>query len=298
MRKHIHEILVPDRFLKKRSKATHHSALLGYSVFLISLIILSKVFVVNFSNVLGYADNVTVADLLKYTNDKRTTKNLRPLKLNKTLSKAAYYKALDMFDKDYWAHVAPDGKEPWDFIINSGYEYTYAGENLAVDFNDSFSIVNAWDNSLSHRANLMNDKYIDIGFAVVDGELSGRKTTLVVQMFGYPRYSKPSTLASNDIKTNEPIDPTGSVANKVVGENLFEVHNFSAGQVLSYADFFNASKFIALFLGLFLALLFAIDGYYIYRLKIYRVSGHTILHILFLAFAIIGIWYTNIGLVL
>ena len=38
--------------------------------------------------------------------------------------------------------------------------------------------------SPTHRANIMNSKYNEIGIAVIDGTLEGYETTLVVQMFG------------------------------------------------------------------------------------------------------------------
>jgi hypothetical protein len=89
-----------------------------------------------------------------------------------------------MFARDYWAHVSPQGVQPWHFITQSNYAYRYAGENLARDFSDPDSVIKAWIASPSHRDNLLNPKYQDIGVAVVDGKLGGRDTTLVVQFFG------------------------------------------------------------------------------------------------------------------
>jgi uncharacterized protein YkwD len=91
-----------------------------------------------------------------------------------------------MFANDYWAHVAPDGTTPWSFIKSSGYAYTTAGENLARDFNDTGAMVEAWMNSASHRENIVNAKFKEIGVAVVNGTLQGVETTLVVQLFGAP----------------------------------------------------------------------------------------------------------------
>ena len=50
-------------------------------------------------------------------------------------------------------------------------------------------MVDAWMNSPTHRANIMNPRYEEIGIAVVDGLLNGIETTLVVQMFGTPTTS-------------------------------------------------------------------------------------------------------------
>ena len=64
-----------------------------------------------------------------------------------------------MIAKNYWAHNAPDGASPWSFFKNVGYRYLYAGENLARDFGDSASVVNAWMNSPTHRDNLLSGRY-------------------------------------------------------------------------------------------------------------------------------------------
>jgi len=90
-----------------------------------------------------------------------------------------------MFAKDFWAHIAPDGTTPWKFILDSGYKYLYAGENLAKDFQTSDDVVAAWMASkMGHRENILNTHYNEIGVAVVNGTLGGFQTTLVVQMFG------------------------------------------------------------------------------------------------------------------
>jgi len=281
-------LFLPHNDEKNRSFVLQHSSLAGFAFFIFSLIVASHFLVLSVPNILGYATNIFTSDLLTDTNKMRTNRNLKPLKLNATLSKAAEAKANDMFAKNYWAHVSPDGTEPWDFITSYGYDYIYAGENLAVDFSDSQKVVDAWYNSPSHRENLLNTHYTEIGFAVVNGELQGRKTTLVVQMFGFSR----SELASAELSPE--------VSIPVVDSKPFvkSLAIKSEGKVLNSSDVFNASRYIAIILGLFLTAFFAIDGYYVRKMRIFRVSGHTILHILVLLLAIAGIWYTSIGLVL
>jgi hypothetical protein len=267
--------------------------------------------------VLGYAENVKIPDLLSFTNKMREERGLKGLTISTALSKAAEAKANDMIEKDYWAHTSPDGKEPWDFIISSGYDYLYAGENLAVDFNNSESVVNAWYDSSSHRKNLLSDKYTEIGFAVVNGEFEGRKTTIVVQMFGYPRTS-PATVSSVSTSVAEIIPETVPAVENVMPAEVKQeavqqeksapvpavrpesimTNITNAGAVLNTADVFNVSRFMAIVLGLFVTVIFAIDGYYIKQTGVFRISGHTILHILMLIAAVAGIWYTQIGLVL
>lgn len=299
-------LFLPHQESKKRSILLRHPSLGGIAVFLLTMLFISHSVIVGRFGVLGYADNISVGDLLKDTNAMRAENGVKSLKLNESLSRAAKAKAEDMFKNNYWAHTSPTGKEPWDFIIASGYEYLYAGENLAVDFNNSDSVVEAWFESPSHRENLLNSKYTDIGFAVVNGELEGRKTTLIVQMFGYPRVTSPSVSqpgANTEVVNGQSEPPFGLIVGDT-NSNLesqtltIASANPQTGQVLNASDVLNMSRSLAVILGLFLTGLFALDGYYVHRLGILRLSGHTILHILVLVLAIGGIWYTSVGLIL
>lgn len=137
--------------------------------------------------VLGYATSISVGDLHTLSNQERTQAGLKAYSLNSKLNNAAYAKAQDMFADDYWAHTAPDGTQPWHFISAAGYSYVAAGENLAKDFNTSSGVVSAWMNSSGHRANIMSSTYKDVGYAVVNGNLSGEDTTLVVAMYAAPQ---------------------------------------------------------------------------------------------------------------
>src|SRR5260221_9241038 len=134
--------------------------------------------------VLGYAAQISTNDVIKFTNEKRAEAGLTSVTFNQALTDAALEKGHYMIDHDFWAHVAPDGTEPWFFFQKHGYKYRYAGENLARDFSGAQSAVDAWMASPSHRENMLSPKYKDIGVAVVEGDLSGSDTTIVVQLFG------------------------------------------------------------------------------------------------------------------
>jgi hypothetical protein len=143
--------------------------------------------------ILGYASSILPEQVVTGTNNERTKQELTPLATNQILTEAAAAKANHMFANNYWAHIAPDGTTPWVFIKNAGYTYSVAGENLARDFGDTDSMVKAWMDSPTHKENIMNPKYTEIGVAVVDGVLQGEETTLVVQMFGSPQNRQPKT---------------------------------------------------------------------------------------------------------
>lgn len=140
-----------------------------------------------FDNILGYASDISVSQVVELTNQERAKSGLGQLTLNAQLSQAANEKAKDMFSNQYWSHTSPSGLEPWDFITGAGYSYRVAGENLARDFSTTRNMVDAWMASPTHRDNIMHSRYQEIGVAVVNGTLNGVETTLVVQMFGAPR---------------------------------------------------------------------------------------------------------------
>lgn len=133
--------------------------------------------------ILGTA-TFSARQIIDLTNVKRQQYGLPPLDINSQLSHAAATKAGDMFANDYWAHNSPSGKTPWSFITSADYRYLAAGENLARDFTNPEAVVTAWMNSPSHRTNLLDENFREIGVAVASGKLGGREGTLVVQMFG------------------------------------------------------------------------------------------------------------------
>ncbi|MFN7088514.1 MAG: CAP domain-containing protein [Candidatus Paceibacteria bacterium] len=125
--------------------------------------------------------------IISSTNIQRLANGIPTLNENPVLTQAAYQKAQDMLAKKYFAHTSPDGKTPWYWFLKNGYEFSYAGENLAIDFFESEDVVRAWMESNTHRANILNENYKDIGVAVVAGDIEGRETTLVVQLFASPK---------------------------------------------------------------------------------------------------------------
>jgi len=134
--------------------------------------------------VLAYASDITPLDLFNQTNQQRAQNGLPPLRLDARLNQSAALKAQNMFAENYWAHVSPSGIQPWYWFQQAGYPYTYAGENLAKDFDTTAGAMEGWMNSPGHRANILNPNYTDVGFAVQNGTLLGEQTTLVVAHYG------------------------------------------------------------------------------------------------------------------
>jgi hypothetical protein len=102
------------------------------------------------------------------------------------LTVAAQDKANDEATKGYFAHTSPQGLTPWYWFQQVGYNFDYAGENLAVNFSDSEDVTTAWMNSPEHRANILNTDFTQIGIAAAQGVYEGEPTTFVVEEFGTP----------------------------------------------------------------------------------------------------------------
>lgn len=134
----------------------------------------------------GQAAAVVSAVLVDLANGDRVSQSLGTLRINPLLTTAAQAKADDMAAKSYFAHTSPKGKDSWYWFKEAGYAFTYAGENLAVDFSDSVDVESAWMNSPTHRENLLDPHFTEIGIALAQGTFNGHATTFVVQMFGAP----------------------------------------------------------------------------------------------------------------
>jgi hypothetical protein len=127
-------------------------------------------------------------------NSSRIDNQTPALKENMLLAAAAKLKAEDMAKRGYFAHNSPDGITPWYWLDKVGYTYSYAGENLAINFFDSQDVNNAWMNSPSHRANILSNKYSEMGIGIASGAYQGRETTFIVEFFGRPQVAKATVL--------------------------------------------------------------------------------------------------------
>ena len=151
-------------------------------------------------NIISYADsNIPSADAktaISLVNNLRVERNLEPLKWNSRLANAASDKATDLIGNGYFDHISPTGKTPWEFILKDGYNYKFAGENLAIDFSNVTDATVAWKNSPSHYANIVSGKYSEFGFAEITGEIDGKQSKIYVEMFGSEMSSYDRAFAS------------------------------------------------------------------------------------------------------
>lgn len=295
-----------------RARLIKNSALFLYVVVLLSF----QLYLYRLSpHVLGFATNVTATDLYNLTNQERSNSGLPTLIVNPKLEQAAYNKAQDMFAKNYWAHYAPDGSTtPWQFILQAGYNYQYAGENLARDFDTSASVVTAWMASPSHRDNILNVNYRDFGIAAVNGTLGGEETTLVVQMFGspttlaaVPAASSQSSSPSTPTSQNQGQEPQAKVVNgPVEGEmavsqptGLATAQATPLEQILRTLNPISSPKTVPLGFGFFLLGLFAFDEITVLKSGVardgFKRTEENLAHMVILGLLMVVVWLTKAG---
>jgi len=267
---------VPHKETKKRAKLLHHKYFYLYSSIFVVLFLIFNVSKTIKPGVLGYSSEIKVRELLTETNKRREAEGKKPLVINQKLSEAAKLKADYMFKKNFWAHTAPDGTQPWDFILKEGYEYSYAGENLARNFYYSKEVVDAWMNSPTHKENLLSENYDEVGFAVENGVLDGYETTLVVQFFGRPKNLSLITSKSDQERYLSSLNE--KVTMGVATEKSSTIDIPSLFRYISFT-----------ILGFVLAL-FLLDIYYSKTRGIDKFTGHTAAHIIVLAMTVVSVY--------
>lgn len=186
VRHHARRVLVPHKGNQYRPHLIRAQGLIAVLVIALIAQVMYGFFTTGQLSVLGRVSNIQTVDLLTDTNKEREAQGLSDLTLNDKLSQAAFLKAQNMFAEQYWAHVSPSGIQPWKWFGDVNYNYSYAGENLAKNYPTAGATVAAWMNSATHRENILKGEYSDVGFAVVDGQLNGQSTTLVVALYGAP----------------------------------------------------------------------------------------------------------------
>jgi len=194
------------------------------SIFILLFLLIKVVFSFNLILVRQsslFAD-ISAQEIFKLTNEIRQQYGLSPVIENSLLNQAAKYKAEDMLQNSYFSHYSPAGISPWHWIEKADYDYYYAGENLAMNFLDSEEVVRGWFNSPSHKENLLNANYQEMGIAVISGDFNkeGINRILVVQLFGSERYKATVPIA---LAQEQKIVQEKEIKSEVLAEQQNEV---------------------------------------------------------------------------
>jgi uncharacterized protein YkwD len=127
-------------------------------------------------------------------NAQRARLGVRPLRLDRRLSRAARRHARDMARRNYFSHDSLGGASFVDRIRRAGYlrrarSWT-VGENLAWGTgrrSSPRSILAGWMNSPGHRANILNGSFSELGIGLAKGAPirgGGRRAATYATDFG------------------------------------------------------------------------------------------------------------------
>lgn len=306
-------LLLPGYSNNQKAKILHSESIVVFALLLILGRFVINSFPIIGINVLGYASQISTDEVIRLTNLKREAAGVPTLKYNAQLAAAARAKGEDMINRDYWAHVSPDGTQPWKFFSDAGYKYRYAGENLAKDFSSPDSAVEAWMASPSHKENLLSSKYDEVGIAVVEGDLNGEDTTIIVQLFG-KRYDTSIASATTNVSaktqttsgstpvvvltvtpTMAPATPTPTVKPQGEIAATYERTTSSPTPFQVLISPFSTKKGFSAAATTVLLLTFGVDAVYLAKRKVTRVGGRTLAHIIFLSVILLIIVFVQAG---
>ncbi|MCS7317679.1 MAG: CAP domain-containing protein [Candidatus Dojkabacteria bacterium] len=222
--------------------------------FTTTIIVLCCIFVVTVNNILVVnvsaqhnTDIINYQNLLDSHNNIRQTYGLSKLKMNSKLNLSAKLKAEAMMITNCWSHYCPDNKSPWEFFIQSGYDYTIAGENLAEGFYKITDMFKAWLNSKSHKENIINNKFTEIGFGITYGNFQNKQNNiLVVVHFGNRKdYNsniekqkiKIITPSNHEVFTTSNINITGEIHEDIQKVRIYNNNEYKGDAKISNGTF-------------------------------------------------------------
>jgi len=293
-------LFVPHESNNQKAKILHSGSLYLIAVFLIGFQLFVGYAARTFPQVLGYAANIAPSEVIRLTNEKRAQSGLAPVTENSSLDAAALAKGQDMLAKGYWAHFAPDGTSPWSFFVKFGYKYKYAGENLARDFSSASSAFDAWMNSPTHKENILNPNYREIGIGVVEGSLAGADTTIIVQFFGTTLSGAPAIPVAKAKEVPTTKAAVAPVATPIPVTPTPTPSPTPAPKIASFAftSPFTITKNVSLAVTGILLLVLSIDLIVVRRKRIARIGGRTLAHLAFLGMILAVILILKAGQVI
>lgn len=287
-----------------RAKLLHNSGLLAVIGILFAGNLFLRLLDDPRLHILGFTSSVTIDEVVRATNQERLSAGLKPLAYNEQLADAARRKAANMFEENYWAHNSPSGKSPWTWIKAAGYNYTFAGENLAKDFGDTSRMISAWMASPTHRDNIVSTKYQEIGVAVVPGTILGNETVLVVQLFGTANAgvavapASPTPAPVQIAQVTAPAQPLSQAVPNIAQDQEVVLAPSPLPTTQPRFNQFDLARALSLgTTGLFILVLI-IDLYLAHSRRLSRRVGNNWAHIIFINLILLATTIVNAGKIL
>jgi len=112
--------------------------------------------------------------LFQELNDYRIENGLEPLTYSTRLESVIDDQVYDLWARNYFDHVNPDGLSPADRALEGGFCHGYVGENIAAGQRSIPRVMTAWKESPPHNANMLEPGYAHVGigsFTAPNGRL-------------------------------------------------------------------------------------------------------------------------------
>jgi uncharacterized protein YkwD len=93
----------------------------------------------------------------------------------------------DMVALNFFSHTGSSGGTVGSRATAAGYIWSTVGENIAAGQPDMASVVAAWMASPGHCANIMNNRFRDIGLVCVSGNANNTYRTYWTMTLGAAR---------------------------------------------------------------------------------------------------------------
>lgn len=207
----LHHTFIPHDHNDNYPHGFRPKALLSYTAALVAVkLIATGILFISFPNP-GFVSQEIISKVFTLTNQSRAEEGLEPLVLNSALIESAQLKADDMIEKGYFSHYTPEGNPPWFFIDENKYSYEVAGENLAMNFTAANTVHKAFLASPSHKKNILDSRFEEVGFAIANGEIEGKQTQVLVEFFGKPQAPLPTPTPAAIARVEDPIPTTDSI---------------------------------------------------------------------------------------
>ncbi len=229
----LRDLFIPCKQNGYSPKSLHPKRLAFHAFSALAVKAIMILFVVSYPFTAWLTPDIAVEQsrkIISLTNDLRSGLSLSSLTEDQKLDQAAYAKIKDMFLSQYFAHTNPSGNGLDFFLGKAGYEYSVAGENLAMGYSDANDVLKAWEESPSHYSNLVDKYFTNIGVGMADDIFNGKETVFIAQYFG-----RPTNVAVAPVKDVEPVKKEVSVAtvSKTAPGAVLAAESASNEQILS-----------------------------------------------------------------
>jgi uncharacterized protein YkwD len=124
-------------------------------------------------------DEASEAEMFKLVNEERRKRGIEELTWAPEIVPVSRAHAQDMWERSYFSHISPEGKDVGDRLDAAKIGYEFAGENLAL----APTLATAHSGLMSsegHRANILEPEFSKAGIGVIDNGIYGK---MFVQVF-------------------------------------------------------------------------------------------------------------------